>query len=168
MTRRLVPADRRVVVWTSAVTAVALVVALVCVLIALRPGSGEVRDRDAVAAAAASSVQDLMTFTPDDSAQRRAEVDGELGGVLGADYRGRGPDVVLAGATESGASMTAAVQAVAVDASSGTRARVMVFADQSITLPGQPVQHVGVSRWATLQRLGGRWLLTRIEPVAGQ
>lgn len=170
--RRLtVPADRRFVAIWAVVTSVAVIVAVVAGVLAWRGTSAD--DDDAAAPirqAAAIAVTDLMNFSPDDDAADRARVAERLTGALAADYLTRGPDVVFPAATTSRVEMAAVVLDVGVTERTDSRARVLVFVDQSIALqgaPGEP-ERIGVARWATMTAEDGRWLLARLEPVSPQ
>ncbi|MCK0438436.1 hypothetical protein MUG78_02895 [Gordonia alkaliphila] len=168
--RRLtVPADRRFVSIWAVVTSVAVIVAVVAGVLAWRGTS--VDDAAApIRQAAAIAVTDLMNFSPDDDAADRARVAERLTGALAADYLTRGPDVVFPAATTSRVEMAAVVLDVGVTERTGSRARVLVFVDQSIALqgaPGEP-ERIGVARWATMTAENGRWLLARLEPVSPQ
>lgn len=170
--RRLtVPADRRFVAIWAVVISVAVIVAVVAGVLAWRGTS--VGDDDAAAPirqAAAIAVTDLMNFSPDDDAADRARVAERLTGALAADYLTRGPDVVFPAATTSRVVMSAVVLDVGVTERTDSRARVLVFVDQSIALQGAPgaAERIGVARWATMTAEDGRWLLARLEPVSPQ
>lgn len=170
--RRLrVPADRRFVRGWAVLVAIAVVVAVVAGAFALR-GGGQQResDRIAVEEATAAAVGELMTFAPTDEAADRAAVAERLSGALAADYLGRGPDVVFTGATASKITMTGTVLDVGVAEMTDGRARTLVFVDQLISVgdQGGAPERVGVSRWATMTKVDGRWLLAHLEPVSPQ
>ena len=169
--RSRVPADRRFVRVWALVVALAVVVAAVAGAYALRAGDQErENDRIAVEEAAAAAVGELMTFAPADREADRTAVAERLAGPLAADYLSRGPDVVFTGATASKITMTGTVLDVGVAEMTADRARTLVFVDQLIAVgdqDGEP-ERVGVSRWATMTRVDGRWLLAHLEPVSPQ
>lgn len=163
-------ADRRFVTRWMVVVMLAALVATVAGVLTLRAGSGDAdpAERAAVEAAAADAVTGLMTFAPDDTADQRALTQALLSGSLAADYAGRGPDVVFAGALASRITMAVVVADVGVVSLDGPRARALVFADQTVTVDGDEPQRLGVSRWATMVKSDGHWRLARLEPVVGQ
>ena len=167
--RRLLPADRRWLAACLAVAAVALVVAVIASAIAVRGATSGDDDaaRRQVIVATADAVEQLMTFTPQDTAAQRATVGERLTGALAADYLGRGPDVVFSGAVESQVTMRAEVLEVGVQQLDDGVARTLVFVDQTVSVTGDPEQQrLSVARWATLHRVDGRWLLARLETVS--
>lgn len=170
MKRIEVPADRRFLSAWAVVVGLALVVALVSGVVWSRSGNGDdAAARAAVERAAAAAVDELMNFAPDEPAARRAAVADLLTGSLAGDYLTRGPDVVFPGATASRISMSATVLDTGVAEIRESRARAMVFAEQTIRVGDRDEpERVGVARWATLRRVDGAWRLARLEPVSPQ
>lgn len=160
------PADRRFVTRCAALIVLAAVVAAAAGLSLWHSDSDDADELATVEYAAAAVVTDLMNFAPDDGPERRDEVAGRLTGALAADYLGRGPDVVFTGAVASRITMAATVIDVGVAEWGSGRARALVFVDQTVSLPGDEPERLGVSRWATMVRVDGRWLLARLETVA--
>lgn len=162
---------RRWVVVAAVVTAVALIVTLVAVVgirrARLVPDDAQ---RQAVLTATRDAVTAIMTFAPTDSAVTRDAAAAHLTGTLLLRYRTEGPDVVLPTATETGASMKVGVQGVGVHTYATDRAEVLVFADQTISIPGPSGAATGdgrtpVARWAIMRNVEGNWRLAALGAV---
>ncbi|MFT3661257.1 MAG: hypothetical protein QM809_07610 [Gordonia sp. (in: high G+C Gram-positive bacteria)] len=171
---RELPEDRRFVRRWVVTIVLAAVVALGAGIVLIRAAAGvadhgSTGERAAVARAAATAVTDLMTYAPDrDADDRRRAVAAELTGPLAADYLGRGPDTVFPGAVASRITMTAEVLDAGVAELSDSRARVLIFVDQTVTVEGGLPERLAHSRWATMLRFDGAWRLARLEPVAAR
>ncbi len=125
-------------------------------------------DRVAVQQDAADAVAALMTFTPTD-APVKPNVLTRLTGPLARSYRTQGPDVVLPNAVDSKTSMTAKIIGAAVNHYTYDRARVLVYVDQEVSVPGLTTgaQRVAISRWAVMNKVDGRWVLGELAAVVG-
>ncbi|GAB19534.1 hypothetical protein GOEFS_091_00260 [Gordonia effusa NBRC 100432] len=126
-------------------------------------------ERTTVQQAAADAVAALMTFSPADDPPRR-EVVAKLTGRMAAEYRTQGPDLILPNAVESRTSMSAKVIGAAVNSYSTDEARVLVFVDQQVDVPGLTRDNPGgervtASRWAVMHRHDGVWLLKDLTLV---
>lgn len=126
--------------------------------------------RTAVAQAAADAVTAVMTFTPT-SDPTRADVLARLTGRFGVEYRTQGPDTILPNAIDARASMSATVIGAGVNSYSADRARLLMFVDQQVSVPGLTTDgatgdRVTVSRWALMSRVADRWLLADLLPVS--
>ncbi|MFW0783961.1 hypothetical protein AAFP35_05520 [Gordonia sp. CPCC 206044] len=171
---RLTRRGRRRLMVATVLAVVAAVVAILGVVGAqrARPVPDDAQ-RSAVQAATARAVTALMTFGPDTDVAARDEVAGHLTGPLDVEYRSQGPDLVLPGAVEAGASMTVRVVGVGVNAYSDEQSQVMVFADQVVRIPGISAGGTGndetapIARWATMRNVGGNWRLADLETVGG-
>ncbi|ROZ89509.1 hypothetical protein [Gordonia sp. OPL2] len=174
---RLTTRGRRRVTIAVGVMVVALVVSLVGIVGVVRsrpvPDDGQ---RSAVLSATTSAVTALMTFGPDLDRTGRDAVQTHLTGPLLADYRSRGPDVVLPGAVESGVTMSVRVVGAAVNAYADDQSQVLVFADQTIRVPGtgppdgpgddgENTERAPTARWATMRSVEGNWRLADLQPV---
>jgi Mce-associated membrane protein len=113
------------------------------------------------------AVTALMTFGPQTLIDQQRTVGPRLTGRLLLEFRSQGPGVVLPTAVESGAQMSSEVVATAVNRMTADSARVLVFANQNITLPtADPAQEVvAVTRWADMRKVDGNWLLAGLQPV---
>lgn len=123
--------------------------------------------RQQVQLATADAVTSLMTFDPGSLTAQQESVGTKLTGRLLLEFRSQGPAVVLPTAVESKAQMTADVVATAVNRMDTDGARVLVFVNQSITLPAAqpPQQVVAVTRWADMRKVNGNWLLAGLQQV---
>ncbi|MFW0788873.1 hypothetical protein [Gordonia sp. CPCC 205333] len=126
-------------------------------------------ERTGVQQAAADAVVALMTFAPNDPPTRPAVL-AQLTGRLAAEYRTQGPDLILPNAVDSRTSMSAKIVGAAVNSYSADAARVLVFVDQQVEVPGltradDGSGKVAVSRWAVMHRDGGVWLLSDLTLV---
>lgn len=114
------PRQRRRLIVCAVIVVVALAVAVAAFGAAARSGTGMSGERrDAVQAATRDAVQDLMTFAPSIPNADRERVAARLTGRLAAEYRSRGPDVVLPGARTLNVTMTAKVVGVGVRTAGG-------------------------------------------------
>ncbi|SIS14774.1 hypothetical protein [Williamsia sterculiae] len=136
--------------------------------------AGESEDRPrtdpGLVAAASDAVGVVFTFSPDGLDRARVSVDAWVTDPLRTDYRVQGPDVVLPAAVETRATMSTTVTGAAVDRRAGDTARVLVFADQTISVPQQSggsgtEQVVPITRWAIMRRVDDRWLLAELQTV---
>ncbi|GAB89997.1 hypothetical protein [Gordonia rhizosphera] len=169
---RLLRRQRGRVVLAAVVIVVATTVAVLGFLGAQRarpvPDDAE---RHAVLTATSEAVTALMTFHPGLDASARAAVEDRLTGPLLVRYRSRGPDVVLPGAVLGGATMTARVVGVGLNAYAPDRSQVLVFADQTVDIPQTGSAPNGdrhtasVARWATMRNVEGNWRLADLQPV---
>ncbi|WP_143965727.1 hypothetical protein [Gordonia zhaorongruii] len=164
------PADRRRLTSWAVVVVLALVVALIAGVLALRASAAPERPDSAPAEAAAAAVRTLMTFSPEDGAGRRAETRASLTGPLAADYALRGPDVVFPSAVASRVTMSVEVTDAGVTSATDGSARVLVFADQTIVVGAhrESPSRIGVARWAWMTRVDDEWLLARLGNVSPQ
>ncbi|MYR08712.1 hypothetical protein GTV32_21425 [Gordonia sp. SID5947] len=148
---------------------VAVAIALIATVVAItgfvaaersRPVPDEAQ-RDTVQAATSEAVTALMTFGPGSTPPDRDGVAAHLTGSLLLQYRSEGPDVVLPGAVTAGASMSVRVVGVGVNAYAADQAQMIVFTDQTVTLPGlarpdsTEGEHTSTARWATMRNVGG-------------
>lgn len=165
-------AGRRWVLAATLLTVVALAAAVVgAVGLARTRTVPDDAQRHALLAQTSAAVTALMTFGPGTAAPARGAVEDYLTGPLLLRYRGAGPDVVLPGAVENDAAMSVRVVGVGVDTYADDRAQVIVFADQTISLPAmtpgtapQPAP-ASVARWATMRNVGGNWRLADLDTV---
>lgn len=123
--------------------------------------------RQQVQLATTDAVTSLMTFDPASLTAQQQSVGAKLTGRLLLEFRSQGPGVVLPTAVESQAQMSADVVATAVNRMDDDSARVLVFVNQTITLPAAqpPRQVVAVTRWADMRKVNGNWLLAGLQQV---
>lgn len=129
---------------------------------------GDAPQRSAVMAAAARATTALMTRNPAEPPVR-PEVAKQLTGRLADEYASLGADVVLPGAVERRMTMTARVVGTGTAELTGRRARVLLFVDlwAAPEGAGQQVPRVALSRWASMRKVDGDWLLAGLSPVTG-
>lgn len=173
-TVRRVRSQRRWLIGCAVIIVAALAVATVAFVAAARSTTG-ISDgrRDALQTATRDAVERLMTFSPATSAQHRTDVAARLTGRLAAEYRSRGPDVVLPGARQSNVTMSAKVVGVGVrtdDRDDAGETRMLVFVDQTVTVPGavasqDPAQRGSTAKWAFMRNVEGTWRLADLTPV---
>ncbi|HMS74771.1 hypothetical protein [Gordonia sp. (in: high G+C Gram-positive bacteria)] len=169
--------QRRWLTASAAIVVLALTVAVVAFMAGSRSGTGMSDERrDVLQTATRDAVEDLMTFAPTTQNRDRERVAARLTGRLVAEYRSRGPDVVLAGARQLKVAMTAKVVGVGVSAAGHDdrgELRMLVFIDQRVSIPGRTVaggETSSIARWAFMRNVGGHWLLsdlTTVGSVAG-
>lgn len=159
---------RRRVMTAGVLAVIAVVVAVVGILGAARarpvPDDAE---RTALLSATDEAVTALLTFTPDPAEADRAAVAARLADPLAETYRASGADVVLPGAVEARASMSSRVVGAGVEEFRTDRARVLVFVDQTVVLPGTAGtgDRAPIARWAIMRNVENNWLLADLELV---
>lgn len=125
-------------------------------------------ERVAVQQAAADAVTAVMTFAPNDPPARPAVL-ARLTGRMSVEYRTQGPDLILPNAVDSRTRMSATVIGAATDSYSSQDARILVFIDQTVSVPGLTAgadgQRVTIARWAQMRRVNGRWLMADLDLV---
>ena len=165
--RTLTPRGRRWLLACAVIVVAALAVATLAFVAAARSSTGmDEGRRDALQTATRDAVERLMTFGPDQSAPDRTDDSGRLTGRLAAEYRSRGPDVVLPGARQSNVTMSAKVVGVGVrtDDDAG-ETRMLVFVDQTVAVPGSVTQRGSTAKWAFMRNVEGTWRLADLTPV---
>ena len=172
--RRLGPGYRRWLTMCAVIVVLALAVGVVAFVAAARSSTGMSRDhRDLLQAATRDAVQELMTFSPATEQRDRERVAVHLTGRLAAEYGSQGPDVVFVGARRLNVTMTAKVVGVGVrtaghDGDDVGWTRMLVFGDQTITVPGNADttdQRASIARWAFMRNVDGNWRLADLTPV---
>lgn len=165
------------------VTAVVVMAAVIVSVVALvaaqgaRPSPSE-PERQRVLAAARDGFGAVMSYDPRHAAADRATAQQHLTGLLAAEYRASGPDVVIPGIVQAGATLRAEVIGVGVSSYSGAEARVLAFVNQSVTWPtiegNAPsrgpdsrldTSPVAQSRWLRMRDVDGRWLIADLRSV---
>lgn len=158
---------------------VAAVIALVAVLVTIVGLIGAARSRPvpddtqrtAVLTATDAAVTALLSYTPGEGERDRREVLAQLTAPLDEAYRVQGIDVVLPGAIEAGATLSAQVVGAGVEEFSTERARVLVFVDQTVSIPAatdtgdRDDDRTPTARWATMRNVEGNWRLADLATV---
>ncbi len=161
----------------AAASVLLLAVAVIAGAGALRPGSDPTEEQRAeILTAAAAAVGAVLTYSPDDPADRRRATDALLTDPLRLEYRNRGADVVVPGVRASAVSVAGEVVGAGLHESGPDRARVLVFVNEIIaTAPGQSTgfrlpadakpARTPTARWALMRKVDGNWLLSDLQPV---
>lgn len=74
-------------------------------------------------------------------------------------------DVVIPGAKQKQVSAVATVPAVAVSSATAGHAVVLLFVDQTVTMGKDAPTNSASSVRVTLDKVGGRWLISQFDPV---
>lgn len=88
-----------------------------------------------------------------------------LTGAFLAEYTKLVDEVVIPGSKEKGISAVAQVPAAASVSATTDHAVALVFVDQRVTIVGDAPTNTASSVKVTLDRVGGRWLVSGFEPV---
>ena len=156
-------------------TAVAFAV-LPALAIALAGGAGYLKwakSRNQVAAAAApqsvapaaDSTIAMLTDKPDTVAKDLTAAGNRLTGAFKNSYLSLTHDVVIPGSQQKKISATAAVPAAASVSANESHAVVLVFVNQTVTIGGDVPSDTASSVKVTLDRVGGRWLISGFDPI---
>ncbi|MFT4393996.1 hypothetical protein ACLTEW_03590 [Gordonia lacunae] len=155
-----------------------LVVAVIFGVAALRPDSDPTDDQRAeILSAAATAVEAVLTYSPDDPPGRPRATDALLTDPLRLDYRNRGADVVVPGVRASALSVRGEVVGAGLHEAGSDRARVLVFVNEVVgrtadekstdvrqSVGGKPAA-TPTARWALMRKVDGNWLLSDLQPV---
>ncbi|MET4167612.1 MULTISPECIES: hypothetical protein [Gordonia] len=161
-----------------AATVLLLVIAVIAGAATLRPDSDPTDDQRAeILTAAAAAVGAVLTYSPDDPADRRRATDALLTDPLRLDYRNRGADVVVPGVRASALSVRGEVVGAGLHEADSDRARVLVFVNEVVgrsageestdvrqPADGKPAA-TPTARWALMRKVDGNWLLSDLQPV---
>jgi Mce-associated membrane protein len=101
-----------------------------------------------------SSSIELVGWRPEATSSRRRH-----------SYTSLTNDVVIPGAKQKHISAVATVPAAASISADENRSVVMVFVDQTITVGNDPPTGTASAVKVTLDKIGGRWLISGFEPV---
>jgi Mce-associated membrane protein len=131
--------------------------------------SGSARDADiargqSVQAAMDSTVA-MLSYRPDNVAQNLAAARDRMTGDFRDSYSALTHDVVIPGAVQRQISAVATVPAAASVSANATHAVVLVFVDQTTIIGNDPPSDSTSSVKVTLEKLNGRWLISKFDPV---
>lgn len=122
--------------------------------------------------AAAQSVQaasditvTLLSYRPDTVDKDLGDARSRLTGEFLDSYTSLTNDVVIPGAKQQRISAVATVPAAASVSASENHAVVMVFVNQSTIVGSDAPTDTASTVKVTLERIGGRWLISEFEPV---
>lgn len=119
---------------------------------------------EAVQAASDGAVA-LLSYHADSVEKDLSAAGDRLTGSFREDYEKLTKDIVIPGAHEKGISAVASVPASATVSATPDHAVVLVFVDQNITVGTDPPTSSSSSVRVTLDKLGGRWMISGFEPV---
>lgn len=107
----------------------------------------------------------LLSYHADSVEKDLSTAGDRLTGSFREDYEKLTKEVVIPGSHEKGISAVASVPAAATLSATSDHAVVLVFVDQNITVGSDPPTGTSSSVRVTLDRLGGRWMISGFEPV---
>lgn len=115
--------------------------------------------------AAADSTIALLSYTPSTVDDDVAAAQRLLTGGFGDSYRQLAHDTVIPNAKERDVTASAGVPATASVSAGLNHAVVLVFADQTLVAGSSTQAEIPSSFRVTLERVGGRWLVSGFDPV---
>ncbi|KRE29193.1 hypothetical protein ASG82_26550 [Mycobacterium sp. Soil538] len=163
---------KRRTAWTRVVAfavlpAVALGLALGAGYLKWRDNS--VRDGQIAAATSVQAARDstiaLLSYTPDKVDQQLGDARNLLTGEFRDSYTSLTNDVVIPGAKEKQIAAVATVPAAATVSATSQKAVVLVFVNQTVTVGQDAPTDTNSSVRVTLEKVGGRWLISSFDPV---
>jgi Mce-associated membrane protein len=107
----------------------------------------------------------LLSYKPDTVEKDLGAARDRLTGDFRNSYNGLIHDVVIPGAKQKQISALANVPAAASLSASPSHAVVLVFVNQTVTVGNDPPTNTASSVRVTLDKIGGRWLISQFEPV---
>lgn len=147
--------------------ALALVLALGAGYLKWRDNS--VRNGEIAAATSVQAARDttiaLLSYTPDKVEQQLGDARNLLTGEFRDSYTSLTNDVVIPGAREKQISAVASVPAAASVSATPTEAVVLVFVNQTVIVGGSAPTDTASSVRVTLDKVDGRWLISKFDPV---
>lgn len=165
------PEPRSGVAW-SRVLAFGVLPALALVLAisagVLKWQVNEARQDDAARAeslqAARDTVTVMLTYEPAKIDEQLAQARDLLTGPFRDTYITMTNDIVIPGAKQKGITAVAAVPGAAIESVDKNRAVTMLYVNQKVSVGGQmPTDNLSTVR-VTLDKVGGRWLVSQFEP----
>jgi Mce-associated membrane protein len=115
--------------------------------------------------AATESMVALLSYKPDTVERDLGAARDRLTGEFKNSYTGLIHDVVIPGSTQKQISALANVPAAASVSASPNHAVVLVFVNQTVTVGNDPPTNTASSVRVTLDKIGGRWLISQFDPV---
>ena len=144
--------------------------------LSLAAGAGFLKWQDASARAAAvaraESVQAatqgtiaLLSYRPDTVQKDLEAARGRLTGTFLSAYTSLTHDVVIPGAKQKQISAVATVPGAASTSATANHAVVLLFVNQTVTVGQDAPTDTASSVRVTLDKIGGRWLISQFDPV---
>ncbi|WP_456320226.1 hypothetical protein [Mycobacterium shottsii] len=130
---------------------------------------GAVRDAaqasaESVQAATAGTIA-LLSYRPDTVRSDLEAARAKLTGAFLSDYTSLTRDVVIPGGKQKDISAVATVPAAASVSATGEHAIALLFVNQTIIVSQDPPTSTASSVRVTLDKVDGRWLISRFDPV---
>jgi Mce-associated membrane protein len=114
---------------------------------------------------ATESTVAMLSYKADTVEKDLGAAQGRLTGGFKDSYNALTHDVVIPGAKEKQISAMARVPAAASASASANHAVVLVFVDQTVVIGTDPPADTASSVRVTLDKIGGRWLISDFTPV---
>lgn len=115
--------------------------------------------------AAKDSTVALLSYKPETVEKQLADARDRLTGDFRQQYTSLTNDVVIPGAKQKQISAAASVPAAASVSVSPNRAVVLVFVNQTVVVGQDPPTDTASSVRVTLDKVDGRWLISKFDPV---
>ena len=115
--------------------------------------------------AATDSTIALLSYKPDTVEKDLDAARGRLTGTFLSAYTSLTHDVVIPGAKQKQISAVATVPAAASTSATGNHAVVMLFVNQTVIIGQDAPTNTASSVRVTLDKVGGRWLISQFDPV---
>jgi Mce-associated membrane protein len=123
------------------------------------------RARDASVQAAKDSTIALLSYKPDTVEKQLTAARDLLTGDFRNSYTSLTNDVVIPGAKQKQISAVATVPAAASVSAAPNQAVVLVFVNQTVVVGHDAPTDTASSVRVTLDKIGGRWLISKFDPV---
>ena len=151
----------------GALPAIAFVLALSAGYLKWQDSSTRQAQTDArqAATSAAESAIAMLSYRADSVEHDLTAAEDRLAGDFRNSFAALIHDVVIPGSKEKHISSQARVPAAATIAVHGADAEVLVFVDQSVTIGDDPPTETASSVKLTLQKVQGRWLIAKFDPI---
>jgi Mce-associated membrane protein len=115
--------------------------------------------------AATDSTIALLSYKPDTVEKDLDAARGRLTGTFLGAYTSLTHDVVIPGAKQKQISAVATVPAAASTSATGNHAVVLLFVNQTVIIGQDAPTNTASSVRVTLDKVGGRWLISQFDPV---
>jgi Mce-associated membrane protein len=126
--------------------------------------AAQVAQNEAVQAASASTAA-MLSYKPDSVDKDLGAASDRLTGSFKDSYASLIREVVIPGAKQKQISAIATVPAAAPVSASANHAVVLVFVNQMITMGNDAPTNTASSVRVTLDKVGGRWLISKFDPI---
>ncbi|MCV7238591.1 hypothetical protein H7J70_10840 [Mycolicibacterium celeriflavum] len=121
--------------------------------------------RDETVQVAKDSTIAMLSYKPDTVEQQLNDARSLLTGEFQESYTGLINDVVIPGAKQKQISAVASVPAAASVSADPDEAVVLVFVNQTVVVGQDPPTDSASSVRVTLEKVDGRWLISKFDPV---